>query len=166
MSIQIRELAIAPAASPWKAGLIVRLALVAALLVGGALAAEQALPGADVPAPQIATVDGLPMTEDGVVVPSEPVDGLLSITIPPGTADLQAEGKPGYVMPSVIRVKVGDTIRITNNDQAAHIMLYGFLPAGATDVRTFDTPGSEVYSSGCSPSAADFNAFTTILISA
>jgi hypothetical protein len=162
MMLHAQALETRPATS-FRPGKIGRMLLLLALLAGGTLAAGEVLPRTDEAAP--VTIDGLTMTADGVVVPSEPVEGLLTITIPPGTADLQAEGKPGYLMPSVIRLTVGDTITIVNNDTDPHIMLYGFLPPGGTDTRTFTTPGSEVYSSGCSPSAGEFNDFTTILIS-
>ena len=100
-----------------------------------------------------------------VVVPASPTDGVLSIVIPPGTdAAMKRSGDAGYHMPSVMRLRVGDTIVIRNDDTAPHMVLYTFLLPGQTDRRTFTTAGSEAYSSGCSANAAQFPDFTTIFV--
>jgi hypothetical protein len=100
-----------------------------------------------------------------VVVPSSPTDGVLTIVIPPGTdAAMKRSGDAGYHMPSVMRLHVGDTIVIRNDDTAPHMILYTFLLPGQTDRRTFTAAGSEAYSSGCAANAAQFPDFTTIFV--
>jgi hypothetical protein len=100
-----------------------------------------------------------------VTVPSAPTDGVLTIVIPPGTdAMMKRTGDAGYHMPSVMRLHVGDTIEIRNDDTAPHMILYTFLLPGQTDRRTFTTAGSEAYSSGCAANAAQFPDFTTIFV--
>ena len=87
------------------------------------------------------------------------------LVIPPGAAADQQAGGRGYVMPDVIRLTVGDTIVLRNDDDAPHMILYAFLMPGETDERTFTEPGSEVYSSGCGVHAASILNFTTIFVS-
>lgn len=100
-----------------------------------------------------------------VVVPAAPTDGVLSIVIPPGTdAAMKRTGNAGYHMPSIIRLHIGDTIVIRNDDTSPHMILYTFLLPGQTDRRTFTTVGSEAYSSGCAANAAQFPDFTTIFV--
>lgn len=100
-----------------------------------------------------------------VVVPEAPTDGVLTIVIPPGTdAAMKQSGNASYHMPSVMRLKVGDTIVIRNDDTAPHMMLYTFLLPGETDTRTLTEAGSEAYSSGCTANAAEFPDFTTIFV--
>lgn len=107
------------------------------------------------------------MTMDRLVVaPAAPTDGVLTIVIPRGTdAAMKASGNAAYHLPSVIRLRVGDTVVIRNEDTAPHMLLYTFLLPGETDRRTFTTVGSEAYTSGCAANAADFSDFTTIFIS-
>jgi hypothetical protein len=101
----------------------------------------------------------------GIVVAAAPTDGVLTIVIPPGTdAAMKQSGSASYHMPSVMRLKVGDTIEIRNDDTAPHMILYTFLLPGQTDRRTFTDVGSEAYSSGCAANAAEFPDFTTIFI--
>lgn len=99
------------------------------------------------------------------LLPAEPVDGALTLVIPSGAAADQQAGGRGYVMPDVIRLRVGDAIVLRNDDDAPHMILYAFLMPGETDERTFAAPGSEVYSSGCGVHAASFLNFTTIFVS-
>jgi hypothetical protein len=99
------------------------------------------------------------------VMPTAPVDGLLTLVIPSGAAAKQQAGGPGYEMPSVISLRVGDKILIRNDDDAPHMILYAFLLPGESDERTFVAPGSEVYSSGCGLHAASYHNFTTIFVS-
>lgn len=77
---------------------------------------------------------------------------------------MKQSGNASYHMPSVMRLKVGDTIVIRNDDTAPHMMLYTFLLPGETDTRTLTEAGSEAYSSGCTANAAEFPDFTTIFV--
>ena len=99
------------------------------------------------------------------VMPTAPTDGVLTMVIPPGAAADQKVGGRGYQMPDVIQLTAGDTIVLRNDDSVAHLILYALLMPGETDARTFLTPGSEVYSSGCGVHAASFMNFTTIFVS-
>lgn len=133
--------------------------LVAAAAIGGSVvnlaspATEAVLPAEDVAVPQ-----GL------ATMPNTPVDGVLTMTIPLGASADQAAGGRGYAMPSVINLNVGDRIVIHNDDDAPHMILYTFLLPGQSDTRTFMSPGSEVYSSGCGLHAAAILNFTTIFV--
>jgi hypothetical protein len=133
----------------------------AAAVAGGVV--NQASPVMEstlLPAREAAVPQGL------ATMPETPVDGVLTMRIPLGaSADQQAGGR-GYTMPSVINLDVGDTIVIHNDDDAPHMILYAFLLPGQTDTRTFTSPGSEVYSSGCGLHAAAILNFTTIFVHA
>jgi hypothetical protein len=96
---------------------------------------------------------------------STPVDGVLTMVIPPGAAADQRAGGRGYEMPAVISLEVGEKIVIRNDDDAGHMILFAFVEPGETVERVFAEPGSEVYSSGCGLHGASFLNFTTIFIS-
>ena len=129
-------------------------------LAGGALQTISPSPSITLPARESAEPQGL------ATMPDTPVNGVLTMNIPRGaSADQQAGGR-GYAMPSVINLTVGDTIVIHNDDDAPHMILYTFLLPGQTDTRTFTSPGSEVYSSGCGLHAAAILNFTTIFVHA
>lgn len=138
------------------------------LLVGGLILATIGARNAAAPAPEpaaIAVNAALPKTTGLVAMPSAPVDGVLTMVIPPGAAADQQAGGRGYEMPSVIDLNVGDTIVIRNDDDMPHMIMYTFLMPGETNTRTFMEPGSEVYSAGCGLHAASFLNFTTIFVS-
>lgn len=99
-----------------------------------------------------------------VVMPTAPTDGVLTLVIPLGAAADQRAGGRGYQMPDVIQLTASDMIVLRNDDTAPHMILYAFLMPGETHERTFTTPGSEVYSSGCGVHAASFLNFTTIFV--
>jgi hypothetical protein len=101
-----------------------------------------------------------------VSAPSAPTDGVLTIVIPPGMDAAIKRGESDYHMPPVMRLRVGDTIVIRNDDSAPHMILYTLVEPGETQRRTLTAPGSEVYSSGCAANAAKFNDFTTIFVAA
>ena len=99
------------------------------------------------------------------VMPAAPADGVLTMVIPPGAAADQRVGGRGCQMPDVIQLTAGDTIVLCNDDIAPHMILNAFLMPGETHERTFTTPGSKVYSSGCGVHATSFLNFTTIFVS-
>jgi hypothetical protein len=100
-----------------------------------------------------------------VVAPAYSTDGALTITIPRGTdAAMHSSGDAAYHLPSVIRLTIGDTMVIRNDDVVPHMILYTFLMPGERDTRVFTTIGSEAYSSGCAANAASFHDFTTIFV--
>lgn len=138
-------------------GSVVSLVATAAL-AGGVVNLATPVTEAILPAEDVAVPQGL------ATMPDTPVDGVLTMNIPLGAAADQQAGGRGYTMPSVVNLNVGDTIVIHNNDNAPHMILYTFLLPGQTDTRTFTTPGSEVYSSGCGLHAAAILNFTTIFV--
>ncbi|MCC7021495.1 MAG: hypothetical protein IT338_01630 [Thermomicrobiales bacterium] len=143
------------------------LVLIGALLLVGFGWRSVARPPAVPPAPVVDTSAPAGVSVGGGIakLPSEPVDGVLTMTIPRGAAADQAAGGRGYEMPAVISLKVGDRIVLRNDDDAPHMILYAFLMPGQTDERVFTAPGSEVYSSGCGLHAAAILNFTTIFVS-
>ncbi|HKG25135.1 MAG TPA: hypothetical protein VKB09_05760 [Thermomicrobiales bacterium] len=152
------------------AGLAV-LATTGVFLLNQSVRSEERVPGSspatsDVPSHDaMGAMAGVGHEASMVVVPAAPTDGVVSIVIPPGTdAAMRRSGDAGYHMPSVMRLQVGDTIVIRNDDSVPHMILYTFLLPGQSDRRTFTTDGSEAYSSGCAANAAEFLDFTTIFV--
>jgi hypothetical protein len=137
----------------------------AAATIGVVVLAAIVLAGAAIGArPAAFAVREAPAPFAAPALPAEPVDGALTMVIPLGAAVDQQAGGRGYVMPDVIRLTVGDTIVLRNDDDVPHMILYAFLMPGETDERTFTAPGSEVYSSGCGVHAASILNFTTIFV--
>jgi hypothetical protein len=149
-------------AARWRPIAALALVLLGGLILAGAMVREamdrQALPNTTVVAPAPTLTEGV------AVMPAVPSEGVLTLVIPPGAAANQQAGGPGYLMPSVISLRVGDTIVLRNDDEAPHMILHAFLMPGETQERTFTAPGSEVYSSGCGLHAASFLNFTTIFV--
>jgi hypothetical protein len=115
--------------------------------------------------PSLSMVDTPAVPGTAPVLSGVPIDGVLTLVIPPGAAADQRRGGRGYAMPSVIQLTAGDTIVLRNDDTAPHMILYALLLPGQTQTRTLTTPGSEVYSSGCGGHGASFLNFTTIFVS-
>jgi hypothetical protein len=115
--------------------------------------------------PSFSRVGGPAAPASVPLMPAAPTDGVLTLAIPPGAAADQQVGGRGYQMPDIIQLTAGDTIVLRNDDTAPHMILYALLMPGETHERTFITPGSEVYSSGCGVHAASFLNFTTIFVS-
>lgn len=61
--------------------------------------------------------------------------------IPRGTADRIAAGVAVEIVPAELTVHVGDTIRIVNEDTAAHIVGAFFVGAGETLTQRFQSAG-------------------------
>ena len=145
-------------------------AVLAIVALGASMASPERAPGHEATTPAAAAHHdhhGDDVSPIRVVAPSAPTDGRLEIVVPQGLdAAMKASGDPAYHMPSVIRVRVGDTVVIRNEDTVPHMILYTFLLPGETDTRLITRAGSEAYSSGCAANAADFHDFTTIFIAA
>jgi plastocyanin len=62
-------------------------------------------------------------------------------TIPPGTADRIAAGEDVEIVPAELVVRVGDAIRITNNDTEDHIVGVFFVASGETLTQRFTSEG-------------------------
>jgi len=61
--------------------------------------------------------------------------------IPPGTADRIAAGQVVEIVPAELVVKVGDAIRIVNNDTEDHIVGVFFVASGETLTQRFNSEG-------------------------
>jgi plastocyanin len=68
--------------------------------------------------------------------------------IPPGTAARIAAGEAVEIVPAELDVKVGDAIRIVNNDSHDHVVGVFFVAAGETLTQRFKSPG--VLAGNCS----------------
>jgi hypothetical protein len=134
------------------------------ILVGLGLVGAMLRTASARPATTSAPVETRPLMDGVATLSGAPTGGVLTMVIPRGAAANQLAGGPGYRMPSVISLQVGDRIVLRNDDDAPHMILYAFLKPGQTEERTFTAPGSEVYSSGCGLHAAAFLNFTTIFV--
>lgn len=103
-------------------------------------------------------------SQGSVLIPGSPKNGVLSIIIPPGTAEQMSAGGRGYVLPSVIQLRRGDKIVIRNDDIFPHLMLYAFVMPGETAERVFDAVSTETYSAGCTIDPTP-RGFTTLFVS-
>lgn len=121
---------------------ITMLILVPAVIIGGLLIGRAT--GNDSPAPNqidVASADDADEFEHDYL-------------IPPGTADRIAAGAEVEIVPAELEVRVGEAIRIVNNDSADHIVGVFFVAAGETLTQRFNSEG--VLSGECSvhPSGA------------
>ena len=98
-------------------------------------------------------------------LPSKAIDGILHFEIGQGAFDAFARSEPGFVVPDLIQLQVGDTVEIVNHDSGAHMIFYAFVPPETTSTMRFDEPGIFTYSSGCAVNPA-MNSFTTVIVSA
>ncbi len=62
-------------------------------------------------------------------------------TIPPGTAGRIAAGQVVEIVPAELVVKVGDAIRIVNNDTEDHVVGVFFVASGETLTQRFNSEG-------------------------
>lgn len=90
------------------------------------------------------------LTDPPITFASTATDGVLFIAVPRGTNAAREVGGFGYLLPTTIRLIIGDRVVITNHDLTPHLILWAFLAPGETVTRTFSRTGSETYSAGCS----------------
>jgi plastocyanin len=62
-------------------------------------------------------------------------------TIPPGTSDQIAAGQDVEIVPAELVVKVGEAIRIVNNDSEDHVVGVFFVASGETLTQRFNSVG-------------------------
>jgi plastocyanin len=62
-------------------------------------------------------------------------------TIPLGTADRIAAGETVEIVPRELTVKVGESIRIVNDDDEGHVVGVFYVGAGETLTQRFTAPG-------------------------
>jgi hypothetical protein len=140
------------------------------LLIAAGVGLRAALQSDPVPAMSptaaVTPIDAAPLAgTPAMSVAASATNGVIEIVIPPGAyARIQGGELDFYHLPSVMNLAVGDRIVIRNNDEYPHLIMYAFVPVDGVDERVFTTPGSEVYTAGCTASAADFAPFTTIFI--
>jgi plastocyanin len=70
------------------------------------------------------------------------------VTIPPGTAGRIAAGEQIEIVPAELVLKVGEAVRIVNNDSADHVVGVFFVASGETLTQRFNSEG--VFSGECS----------------
>jgi plastocyanin len=61
--------------------------------------------------------------------------------IPEGTADDLAAGEPVQIIPGNLEVRVGELIRVVNEDDEGHFVGIFFVGAGETVTQRFASPG-------------------------
>ena len=61
--------------------------------------------------------------------------------IPLGTADRIAAGEEVEIVPQELVMKVGESIRIVNDDEVGHVVGVFYVGAGETLTQRFDSPG-------------------------
>lgn len=61
--------------------------------------------------------------------------------IPAGTADRLEAGETVEIVPAELTVRVGEDIRIVNQDDADHAVGVFYVPAGRTLTQHFNSPG-------------------------
>jgi hypothetical protein len=76
------------------------------------------------------------------------------LVVPPGTFAAEMRGEPAFSMPSHIRLVVGQSITVRNDDQAMHYFFDVPVAPGQSFRKTFSKPGSFGYSPGLSCSLA------------
>jgi plastocyanin len=62
--------------------------------------------------------------------------------IPEGTAQRIADGEDVEIIPRELVVKVGESIRIVNDDIRGHLVGVFYIGAGETMTQRFDSPGT------------------------
>ncbi|HEU0115165.1 MAG TPA: hypothetical protein VFQ80_10835 [Thermomicrobiales bacterium] len=88
----------------------------------------------------------------------------LEIVAPAGAFDRLAAGGHDLDLPPVLRMRVGQTIEIRNDDSLTHIVLGQVVPPGQAVRRTLTQPGIEVYAAGCAIHASG-TGMTSLIVS-
>jgi hypothetical protein len=138
----------------WGRDRIVALAALVLLSIGAVMIADSP-----------AVIDRVESPPATVYVPDHPVNGKIVFSIPPGAAEAQLDGATPYVMPTAIRLHVGDAVVVTNEDDYPHIILSSLAMPGATTTIVFDEPGIPAFSSGCTANGGTINSFTSVIVS-
>lgn len=73
-------------------------------------------------------------------------------TIPEGAGDAIEAGEPLEILPAAIDARVGQTIRIVNDDIRGHNVGIWFVDAGETLTQTFTSPGELIGQCSVHPS--------------
>ena len=74
--------------------------------------------------------------------PDSTASGVQEIVVPRGTAEKIKAGETVDVMPSLIEVKVGEDLVLTNDDTYTHVIGPQMVKAGESVTLNFGAPGS------------------------
>lgn len=107
---------------------IVLAILVPVVLVGGIVIGRTLRPDSSAPSVQIASAADRTEFEHDYVIPS-------------GTAQQISDGEAIEIVPSTLTVRVGDSIRIVNEDVTDHVVGIFFVRSGETLTQQFASPG-------------------------
>ncbi len=83
---------------------------------------------------------------------AERIPEVLTIVIPPGTAEQISQGQPGPAMPEMKFIE-GDQIVVVNQDQVSHQLGPLWIPPGTSSSLTLERPSQ--YNMSCSFQAAE-----------
>jgi hypothetical protein len=111
------------------------------------------------PAPAGQTIE-ITMTRPVLVETENGID----VTVPAGTAEASAASIHGFSLPPVIRLKMGQTLSVRNEDSVTHVILGLRVLSGQSAARTLEQSGYEVYSAGCAAHATAPE-MTTLIVS-
>lgn len=81
-------------------------------------------------------------------------------TIPAGTAAARMRGESVVTVPQQMKLTVGQTVVVRNNDAAMHYFFYAPIAPGQTFKKTFSQAGMFGYSGFLSCSVADFDSLS------
>ncbi|MEX0846414.1 MAG: hypothetical protein WD023_01450 [Ilumatobacteraceae bacterium] len=104
-------------------------------------------------APPLASCGSDQSMKEAVPVTTVPGPYDYDYVIPSGTSAQIARGEDPGIMPSSLDVRVGETIRIVNDDVVGHSVGTFYVIAGTTLVHRFATAG--VFEGECSTSPTD-----------
>ncbi len=85
-----------------------------------------------------------PSAAPGVSTVGADIDATYAYTIPAGAGVALDAGEPLEILPAELDAKVGETIRIVNEDDRGHNVGPFFVGAGETVTQRFATPGEFV----------------------
>lgn len=77
----------------------------------------------------------------GINAASDDVEADWSYVIPAGTGDRIDGGERIEIIPATLEVRVGDVLRIVNEDDRGHVIGAFYVAAGETLTQTFSAPG-------------------------
>jgi plastocyanin len=72
--------------------------------------------------------------------------------IPVGTADRISDGEPVEILPAELTVRVGEVIRIINEDDEGHFVGIFYVGSGETVTQRFASPGEFIGACSVHPS--------------
>jgi hypothetical protein len=97
---------------------------------------------------------GCSSDRSGALIEEDPeaAEADYSYRIPRGTGERIRNGEPVEILPAELEVRVGETIRIVNDDDRGHFVGIFFVGAGETVTQRFVSPGEFVGNCTAHPS--------------